>query len=588
MTDERLDAYRRAEQPIPRKMRRWHLYGAGFENLGRSGEPEEVEVPAYGPDELLVRQDACGLCFSDTKVIALGPGHPRMTGRDLSKDPVTLGHEVACTVVGVGQNLQGRFAVGDRFVIQADVFYEGKSMAYGYAIRGGLAQYSVIPRAIIEGDEGCYLLPIRPDTGYVEAALVEPWACVVSAYAQTHRDGIRPGGRMLVAGSDEAAGRPYDWRDLFAPDRKPDRALTWRLHGAALEALAAQAAQCGFPLEPVEGQDWATLKTERTEGRGFDDILILGSARPETIEGAATVLADHGILNLVTDRPIPRKLSLDIGRIHYNWHHYLGTTTDRPADAYREVRTADLQPGGTAWFIGAGGPMGQMHVQRAVQRRQPPHRIVATDIDAARLASVVERFLRQAAERGIELIALNPNALGEDAFLHTLRKLGEKRGFDDIVSLVPVPGVIEQAADFLAEGGWLNIFAGVARGTLAQLDMNQIVRGRCRFLGSSGSSLADMRETLARVENDELSTNASLAAIGGMDAAAEGLRAVKEGRFPGKTLIFPQIAHLSLTALSDLKERFPTVYARLKDGQFWTQGAEEELLRLMVTQETAT
>ncbi|HZT40874.1 MAG TPA: alcohol dehydrogenase catalytic domain-containing protein [Chthonomonadaceae bacterium] len=585
MTDRDLEAYRKAEPPVPKTMRRWHLYGAGFENLGRAGEPEEVEVPAYGSDELLVRQDACGLCFSDTKVIALGPGHPRMTGRDLSKDPVTLGHEVACTIVGVGENLQGRFAVGDRFVIQADVFYQGKSMAYGYAIRGGLAQYSVIPKAIIEGDEGCYLLPIRPDTGYVEAALVEPWACVVSAYAQTHRDGIRHGGRMLVIGSDEAAGRSYDWRDLFAPNRKPERALVWRLHGAAFESLAAQAGERGFPLEPVEGEDWAAIKAERTEGRGFDDILILGSVRPETIEGAATSLADHGILNLVCDRPVPRKLSLDIGRIHYNWHHYLGTTTDRPADAYREVRSADLQPGGIAWFIGAGGPMGQMHVQRAVQNRQPPRRIVATDIDATRLASVVERFSRQAAERGVELIALNPNTLGEEAFLHTLRKLGEKHGFDDIVSLVPVPGVIEQAADFLAEGGWFNIFAGVARGMMAQLNINKVVRGRSRFLGSSGSSLADMRETLARVEKDELSTNASLAAIGGMDAAAEGLLAVKEGRFPGKTLIFPQIPHLPLTALSELKEQFPTVYERLKDGQFWTQEAEEELLRLAVANE---
>ena len=35
----------------------------------------------------------------------------------------------------------------------------------------------------------------------------------------------------------------------------------------------------------------------------------------------------------------------------------------------REERTSDLLPGGMAWFIGAGGPMGQMHVQRAVQHK---------------------------------------------------------------------------------------------------------------------------------------------------------------------------------------------------------------------------
>jgi threonine dehydrogenase-like Zn-dependent dehydrogenase len=578
MPDDLLEVYKRAEQPVPKKMLRWHLYGAGLENLGKAGQPEEVAVPEYGPDELLVRQDACGLCFSDTKVIALGPGHPRMTGRDLAKNPVTLGHEVACTVVGVGANLRDRFKVGDRFVVQADVFYQGKSMAYGYVLSGGLAEYSIIPKVVIEGDEGCYLLPIQETTGYVESALTEPWACVVSAYAQTHRDGIRHGGKMLVIGSAEANARDYDWADLFAPDRKPGHLFLRELGGRAAENLQA----LDVPTDGVPGNDWAALKAELTAGQGFDDILILGSVAPEEIEGAASTLADHGIFNLVCDRPLLRKLSLDIGRIHYNWHYYLGTSTDRPADAYREVRSADLLSGGTAWFIGAGGPMGQMHVQRAVQHRQPPRRIVATDVDGVRLQSVADRFGKVAEERGIELITLNPKEMGEEKFLHELRRLGEGRGFDDIVSLVPVAAVIEQAADYLAEGGWFNIFAGVARGTMAHLDVNPIVRGRARFLGSSGSSLADMRATLARVESDELSTNASLAAIGGMEAAAEGLRAVKEGWFPGKTLIFPHIHGLPLTPLSELKEKYPTVYARLKDGQFWTPEAEEELLRLTI------
>src|SRR5258708_19297520 len=120
-------------------MLRWHFYGEGLDSL----EVEEVDVPTCGPDELLVRQDACGLCFSDTKVIALGPNHPRMSGRDLKKNPVTLGHEVSCTVVGVGENVKGHFEIGDRFIVQADVFYQGASMAYGYAISGGLAGYSV-------------------------------------------------------------------------------------------------------------------------------------------------------------------------------------------------------------------------------------------------------------------------------------------------------------------------------------------------------------------------------------------------------------------------------------------------------------
>jgi threonine dehydrogenase-like Zn-dependent dehydrogenase len=564
-------------------MLRWHLYGAGLENFGKAGGPEAVDVPQYGPDELLVRQDACGLCFSDTKVIALGANHPRMTGRDLAKDPVTLGHEVAVTVVGVGEKLKEKFKVGERFVIQADVYYEGRSMAYGYAIAGGLAEYSVIPHAMIAGDEGCYLLPVGEKTGYVESALTEPWACVVSAYNQAHRDGIKPHGLLLVIGSGEAASLHYDWKHLLDERHRPRRLFVRNLHGDIREDLIYHCGQeMHIHMAVAEGDAWAAIKAQLTEDRGFDDILIVGNVRPEEIEGAATTLADHGILNLVCDQPIPRKLALDIGRIHYNGHHYLGASTSDPADAYRETRTADLMPGGIAWFIGAGGPMGQMHVQRAVQHKNPPKRIVATDVDAVRLQSVADRFGNMAQERGIELVTLNPKERSEAAYSAELQRLGEGRGYDDIVSMVPVAALIDHAADYLAAGGWFNIFAGVARGTMTNLDANAIVRKRVRFLGSSGSSLADMRETLARVEKHELSTNASLAAIGGMNAAKQGLQAVKEGLFPGKTLIFPHIHDLPLTPLAELRETFPTVYAKLKDGQFWTPEAEEELLRLTV------
>ena len=576
-----LETYKRADQPIPSRMLRWHLYGAGLENLGKSGKPEEVAVPAYGADELLVRQDACGLCFSDTKVIGLGINHPRLTGRDLATDPVTLGHEVSCTVVGVGANLKDRFHVGERYVVQADVFYQGKSMAYGYAIRGGLAEYSVIPKAIIDGDEGCYLLPVRPETGYVESALTEPWACVVSAYAQSHRDGIKHGGKMLILGSHEARTHTYDWAGLFGTERKPESIDTDTFSGKAKESFRTQT--LGMDLFSTAIGLAETLAAQNAlpeQTLFYDDILVLDGVAPEAVEEAAALLADHGIMNFVGGKPLPRKLSLDIGRIHYNWHHYLGVPNDRPADAYAETRAADLKAGGNAWFIGAGGPMGQMHVQRAIQHKTPPKLIVATDVDVVRLKSVADRFGGTARERGITLVTLNPKEMGDEAFNAELKRLTNGHGYDDIISMVPVAALIEHAADYLAEGGWFNIFAGVARGTMANLDVNLITQKGCRFLGSSGSSLSDMRETLARVENDELSTNASLAAIGGMEAAAEGLKAVKEGWFPGKTLIFPLIHDLPLTTLPELKEKMPSVFAKLKDGQFWTQEAEEELLRL--------
>ncbi len=455
-------------------------------------------------------------------------------------------------------------------------------MAYGYAIRGGLAEFSVIPRAVLDGDEGCYLLPIRSDTGYVESALTEPWACVVSAYAQQHRSGIKHGGRLLVVSRGIGAANAFTFSRLLSADRRPASITLLGLGDPTTHELVLIAEGLEIAVETIEDFGINRLRTELTQISAFDDILILGAVDADLIERVAPLLANHGILNLVGSGRIDRKVSLDIGRIHYNWHHYLGTASNDPADAYVETRTADLVAGGAAWFIGAGGPMGQMHVQRAVQHPEPPRLIVATDVDDARLRSVVDRFGAMATANGIDLVAINPKSMGGEWFDARLDELSAGNGFSDIVSMVPAAALIETAAGFLGEGGWLNIFAGVARGTMAAIDANQVIGKRVRFLGSSGSSLADMRETLRRVESNELSTNASLAAIGGMSAAKEGLRAVKEGWFPGKTLIFPQIHGLPLTPLPELKERFPSVYARMQDGQFWTLEAEEELLRLLL------
>ena len=102
---DKLQAYHEGTTPIGNTNRLWPLYGAGLENLGQDGQPIEVPAPTYGPDELLIRHDAIGLCFSDTKVIKQGPNHPRI-GRDMVKEPVVLGHEVSLTVVGVGENLR--------------------------------------------------------------------------------------------------------------------------------------------------------------------------------------------------------------------------------------------------------------------------------------------------------------------------------------------------------------------------------------------------------------------------------------------------------------------------------------------------
>jgi hypothetical protein len=73
-----------------------------------------------------------------------------------------------------------------------------------------------------------------------------------------------------------------------------------------------------------------------------------------------------------------------------------------------------------------------------------------------------------------------------------------------------------------------------------------------------------------------------VAAVGSLSAARDGLQALKDTVYPGKVVIWPQIKDMPLTSLPELKDRLPTVYARLKDGREWTVEAENEFLRIML------
>ena len=77
-------------------------------------------------------------------------------------------------------------------------------------------------------------------------------------------------------------------------------------------------------------------------------------------------------------------------------------------------------------------------------------------------------------------------------------------------------------------------------------------------------------------------TNRSLAAVGSLSAAKDGMAALRDTVFPGKVVIFPQIKELPLTSLPDLAEAMPSVRALLKGGREWTVEAEAEFLRLML------
>ena len=229
--ENRLTSYRAGLGPLPATHSAWPLHGAGLSNLGYDRAMTVSPRPEPGPDQILVRNDAAGLCFSDVKVIQMGAGHPRLTGRDLAANPLVPGHEASVTVVAVGAGLADRYRVGQRFAVQPDIWCDGRSLPYGYALDGAFQQYGLIGREILAGDAGSYLVPIPDEMTYAAAALTEPWACVEASYRATYRTTLKAAGRAWfigVPGSRPGYRLDAIWRDAHRA-RSSSRACrpTW-------------------------------------------------------------------------------------------------------------------------------------------------------------------------------------------------------------------------------------------------------------------------------------------------------------------------------------------------------------------------
>jgi propanol-preferring alcohol dehydrogenase len=150
------------------------------------------DIPEPGPDELLVRVRACGVCRTDLHV-AEGDLPPRLPD-------VTPGHEIVGEVVRQGH----RFAAGDRVGV---AWLRGtcgvcaycrrgaenlcpSSLYTGWDAHGGYTEYAVAPEAYV------YALPgDRPD---VEVA---PLLCAgIIGYRALRRAALPPGGRLGIWG----------------------------------------------------------------------------------------------------------------------------------------------------------------------------------------------------------------------------------------------------------------------------------------------------------------------------------------------------------------------------------------------------
>ncbi len=569
---EKYEAYRKLNYNVPEKTWTWNLYGAGIENLGHKGEPEPFPIPEPNDDQLLVRIDSVSVCFSDVKILKQGGSHPKLYNRDLANDPTRLGHEVSLTIVKVGKNLQGRYKPGQRLAVQPDIYQQGKSTAYGYTVPGGMVQFHLIGDEVLKTDTGACLLPLEEDMGYAESSLLEPWGCVMAAYTQRRRLTPKKGGIMWIVGQPDD---PTSYTFSSGLDA-PDTFVLTDVPASVKElvyATEAKIIECNR-LSPV---DYESTSKELTSG-GFDDIVVLDPRSANTVSHIARFIARRGTLNLVGTKPLDGLAQVDLGRLHYDYIAFLGNNTTDVAASYGEARNrCELRAGGSTVFIGAGGPMGQMHVQRALELPNGPQLVIATEISDERLETLSNMFTPLAQKQGRKLLFFNPNS-SKQTFHDFVMEATNNLGVDDVVVSVPVAALMEEGDTVMKPDGMMVLFAGVPNGTMGNVNLSNVYLSNAQYTGTSGLTIDDQASVMNRRVAGTLSPGRSVAAIGGLETAAEAIKSVIEGKYPGKVVIFPQLRNLPLTGLKELKDHFPDVAEKLGDDYMWTNEAEEVLI----------
>jgi len=533
-----------------------------------------TEKPVFtpGPCQILAKIECVSLCFSDLKLLKQFSQHARKTEilRGLAREilaeipsyvpgekPTVPGHEATVRIVAVGDKVK-HHKVGQRVLVQTDyrdLPTANSNASFGYNFEGALQEYVLMDeRVIVDAATGeSFLIPVPEDISASAIALVEPWACVEDSYVNRDRQTVKPGGKMLIVA--EEGHRIEGLQHVLA-----------RARPASITAVCADEGQTralgklNVPVVPA-------AQLSGLPDESFDDIIYFGAGK-----GALDIindkLAPRGLMNVVLGgKRIGQPVSVGIGRVHYGMTRWIGTTGDSAAESYRFIPpTGEIRNGEKVAVIGAGGPMGQMHVIRSICCGVSGIAVTGTDVDDGRIEALMNKAGPLARTNGVELRLINTRK----------QPLAEK--FSYFALMAPVGALVASAVRDSADACLINIFAGIPAPTRQDLDLDTYIANHCYMFGTSGSVIRDMKIVLDKVTTGRLDTNLSVDAVAGMAGAADGIAAVENRTLAGKILVYPMLHKLPLTPLADLARKLPTVAARLDHGK-WCKAAEEELLR---------
>ena len=237
------------------------IHGSGDVRL------DDYARPSTGPDDVVVKMKACGICGSDLTYIKIG-------GIPTPGTLTALGHEGAGEVMEVGSGVSG-IAVGDAVIVNP--------MMTPSNIGSGGPEGAFTEELLVRGAKlGESILPIPQGISYDIAAMCEPLAVAMHG---VNRAEVKAGDKVVVFGCGPIGLGMILWlvdrgvTDVVALDLAPER----RARALALGARAA--------LDPTQVDLRAELAKLHGEVPSYGRVGV-GTDAYIDAAGAPSILSD--------------------------------------------------------------------------------------------------------------------------------------------------------------------------------------------------------------------------------------------------------------------------------------------------------
>lgn len=282
---------------------------------------KNVDIPKCPIDGILIKVNVCAICATDVKVYRYG--------HKLIKPPRITGHELAGTIVEVGEEVKG-YQKSDRVTVAPAVpcgecYYCQRGIqsmcadltAIGYHYDGGFAEYMVVPPRAIRND--CVSI-LPKNVSFEEAALTEPLAAILNCQEISN---INLGDIVVIIG-----GGPLGCLHAWAA----------RAHGAG-KVIMTELSSKRLELSKISEadiyinasqEDSVTRVLEETEGRGAD-VIIAACSSGKAQEQALRMVCARGKINFFGSLPKGKSIiNFDSNLVHYKECFVSGTHGSAP------------------------------------------------------------------------------------------------------------------------------------------------------------------------------------------------------------------------------------------------------------------